>query len=373
VFIRGIYLEFGMNTIQIKHITRSIKQWLFKPKVGIVGGYHGGNLGDIALGESVAALLREKNIPTGLQTIYNLKKWPETFYAIVGGGAVGYTGPLMQLYDRYKNNLNRVALLGVDFNEHEYNEACLDIIRKAAYVSSRSKSQADRLIAMSGRKDIHFHPDLAFSLEKEFCKRMREKSKLNKNKLLLINVVPLYAKIVGEEIIPIDQYASERPELYANFQLMHESYKIAIIKLVHDALQDGFVIETIPFTQEDEAYGKIVLKGLPVVHNVYHNNPKRMLQKIADAEWVCATRFHATIFALKLSKKLSALAYARKNELLLQELGVRREDFLSTDDLAKGMNSFPNTIHVENATITEWENNSTYAIETCIQTLLKQG
>lgn len=45
---------------QIQHLQRFASQHLRMPDVGIIGGYHGGNLGDIALGESVRQLLLKR-------------------------------------------------------------------------------------------------------------------------------------------------------------------------------------------------------------------------------------------------------------------------------------------------------------------------
>ena len=214
-----------ISSLQFKHIARNVKQKLTGISVAVIGGYHGGNLGDMALGESVTTLLKEQSIKTGLQTIYNLGKWPTAPYAIVGGGAVGYAGSLLKVAQRYKGHFNKVSLLGVDYNEKTYEGEGLELIKGAAYLSCRSKEQADKLTQISGRTDITFHPDIAFSLHRDFCVKHRLNGSHKNYKKLLVNILPIYGKLVDGVMIPSEQYASERPELYTAFDQMQISYK----------------------------------------------------------------------------------------------------------------------------------------------------
>lgn len=354
---------------QVEHLLRNLEQRLFKVPVGIIGGYHGGNLGDMALGMSVAEVLANRGIKSGLQTIYNLEKWPKTSLAIVGGGAIGYNDSLARVAKRYAGEFNKVALLGVDFNDKTYSQECIQLIKSAAYVSGRSKVQADRLIALTGRQEIYYHQDIAFSLQNDFCMKHRQSSSINSNKKLLINVVPLYAHLKNKALRPVDNYRLERPELYENFERMHQSYKEVIIATVKEALDNGYTVENLPFTPGDRAYGEFILQNLPVKHLPYYSDPLRMLKYMSTADWVLATRFHATIFALKLGVKLTPIAYARKNELMLDALGVARSQFLSTEDLAKGVKVPLPAIKIDNSRVANAENESLQAIEQCINNL----
>jgi hypothetical protein len=357
-----------LTATQIKHLSRNLQQRLFKIPVGVIGGYHGGNLGDMALGKSVIDRLSFYKINSGLQTIYNLDKWPLAPKAIVGGGAVGYADSLSRVARRYKNNYHNVALLGVDFNEESYPQDCTDLIRNAAFVSGRSKAQADRLKELTGREVVYNHPDIAFSLINEYCVKQRTKQQTGKKKML-VNVVPLYANLKDGVISSVERYRSERPELYQNFDVMHKSYQKVVRDLVERALQEGYVVETIPFTPVDREYAIHILQGLPVTHLAYHSDTEKMIKYMATADWVVATRFHATIFGLKLGAKLSPIAYASKNERMLDELGVDRSAFLSTGDLANGLVTALEPIKVESNKISKWENETVQSIDLCIKQL----
>ncbi|TDQ09983.1 polysaccharide pyruvyl transferase family protein [Pedobacter metabolipauper] len=363
-----------ISKTQVKHRLRNIQQRILPVTVGVIGGYHGGNLGDMALGASVIYALQEKKISSGLQTIYNISKWPQSKFAIVGGGAVGYIDSLTKVAHRYKGNFEKVALLGVDFNEKNYSDECIDLIRNAAYVSGRSQEQAERLTLISGRTDIKYHPDIAFSLYRDFCLKNREKRTQKTGKKLMVNVVPLYGKMENGNIVPSEQYRSERPELYASFEKMHASYKKLVRDIVIKAASEGFEVETISFTPQDGEYARLILEGLAEVRHLdYQSDPYKMIKHMSGASMVLATRYHATIFALKLGIPLFPVAYAVKNELLLQELGVNRAAFLSTGDLANGLDLMTEPVTVDPEKIGNYEMTSQAAINESIAALKVLG
>ncbi len=310
------------STAQVGHLLRRVSQSVVKPRVGIIGGYHGINAGDLALGYSVRQQLERIQISSGLQTIYNLDRWrwPVAEHAIIGGGAVGYNDALGKVYKRYKSNLQKVALLGVDFNEQHYTASAMELLHHAKWISCRSAEQAERLRSLTQREDIGVHPDLAFALQ--FDTPNSQKQANNFKPVFLVNVVPLYAKIIQGEMIPVKQYAQERPDLYESWSVMNDRYVQYVRELVKEALQRNYRVETLPFTPMDAAAGKLILKNLPVLHNPYVPDPAYLINKIHRAHTVFATRFHATIFGMKLGTKIIPFAYARKNERLLESLGM---------------------------------------------------
>jgi hypothetical protein len=358
-----------ISKLQLLHIKRNLEQRAFKVPVGVIGGYHGGNLGDMALGTAVKSLLQDNGIKSGLQTIYNLDKWPKTSYVIVGGGAVGYISSLKKVAERYKGAYDKVALLGVDFMESSYPDDCLDLINGAAYVSGRSEKQSLKLREITGRQDIHHHPDIAYSMMTDFCKKQRAADKDNRPKQMLINLVPLYSKITNGAFMPLEEYRKERPELYDQFNEMHIAYKLTACNTVKKALDLGYEVASIPFTPEDGECAKIMLKGLNVTHLKYDSSPQNMFHRMAKADWAFVTRFHATIFALKLGLKISPIAYATKNEIMLSELGADRDEYLSTAQLAQGKHSILSPLNYSLDTVAGWEIKSTEAILTCIDKL----
>ena len=51
-----------MSFIKLRHLYRFISQIIYKPDIAIIGGYHGGNLGDMTLGYSVKSICDEKRL-----------------------------------------------------------------------------------------------------------------------------------------------------------------------------------------------------------------------------------------------------------------------------------------------------------------------
>jgi hypothetical protein len=355
--------------VQFKQMYRLASQLLVRNKVAVIGGYHGVNLGDMALGYSVLEVLKSKGINGSLQTIYTLDKypWPSTKYAIVGGGAIGYKDSLIKVVNRYKGSFDKVALLGVDYNESNYEGDFRSLMHESAWISCRNKNQASFVENLIARKDILSHPDLAFSYRKEFCKLQRN---IKKKKILLVNVVPLYGNIVNMKLVPAENYKEERPELYENYYTMVDNYISGVREIVSGAIKEGYLVESIPFTPGDESMAKLVMKDLKVTHNKYSDDPKAMLTKMGSAEKILATRYHATIFAFKLGAKVIPMAYAKKNEFLLTELGFKREDFISSADLANGKKFVNQYIKVEERIISDWETKCRSVLSDCIDSLL---
>ncbi|QDK78675.1 polysaccharide pyruvyl transferase family protein [Spirosoma sp. KCTC 42546] len=357
----------NFSKAQIEHRLRWIKQLISTTDISVIGGYHGGNLGDMALGYSVRDILLKRGLKSNLQTIYNLEKWTKTKSAIIGGGAIGYIYSLEKIANQYKGNYGNIGILGVDFNEPFYPQELMELLKNVAFISCRSKAQADKMMALTGRNDIVSHPDIAFSFKDDYCEGIR--NSLNKSKKLLINIVPLYGKVTNGVLEPIEKYKEERSNLYENFQVMNNSYRSVLRKITEKALDEGFSVETIPFTSDDEEYGKLLLKGLSVKHNSYSPDPYKMLYKMANAEWALTTRYHSTIFAIKLGIKITPIAYATKNELMLNELGFKRDQFLTTDDLAAGIDTIKNSLYVDKVKINQWEKSCFDQINSCISRL----
>jgi hypothetical protein len=100
----------------------------------------------------------------------------------------------------------------------------IELINKAAFVSTRSKSQADRLKELTGRKDIYSQPDLAFSFQRKHYEQIRTVTN-NLEKKLFVNILPLYAMFNNGIVKPINAYKNERPEIFENLLSIHQNSK----------------------------------------------------------------------------------------------------------------------------------------------------
>ena len=361
--------------VRIKQAIRLISQKITGIKIAIIGGYHGVNLGDMALGYSVKEILNTKGIKSGLQTIYTINKypWAKTKYAIIGGGAIGYKNCLIKVANRFNSSLNNLALLGVDFNDANYEQSneIMNLFKKVTWLSCRNEKQSIQMQKLIEREDIIYHPDLVFSYKKEYCKKQR--TLRNKKKILLFNVVPLYGSIDGESLIPNFQYKDERPELYETYNEMINNYIEGVRSIIKDALNQGYKVESISFTPADVSMAKIIGKNLTIKHNKYSDNPYKVLKKMASAEKIFATRYHATIFGIKLGAQIMPMAYAKKNEILLEELGFSPENFISSTDLANGCKLSGKYLNFDANIVEQWENNCFEIINKCIDVVISKN
>lgn len=357
------------NKQQFLSRARLVKQYAVRPEVAVVGCYHGGNLGDMALGRSVEFYLKQQNVTTGLQTIYNLNRWPVTKKCILGGGAIAYKNSLNQVYQRYEKTPENVAILGVDFNESDYSGRLLDFLKEVSWISCRSAKQVHQLRAFIVKGAITSHPDIAFALPSS-CVPSLEKEKKHRRHVL-INLVPLYAQISNStKVSPDTKWSKERPELYEYFSKMHATYQKIARDYASSWISKGYKVLCVPFTPLDDAYGRIALEGLPVTYLPYTSNPTSILRLFSDATDAFVTRLHATIFAIKSGISFTPIAYAKKNEELIAELGISRKEFVNAEDLAHG-NEIPRTpISIEASTIQNTEDEAIKAINDCISSLL---
>ncbi|MFZ4796143.1 MAG: polysaccharide pyruvyl transferase family protein [Bacteroidia bacterium] len=317
---------------ELLHKKKWLAHFFYKAEIAIAGGYHYGNLGDIALGNSIKEILDTKNISSELQTIYNLKYWLERNYVIVGGGAIGYENSLFEIINKYHHNYQKIAFMGVDFNSKSYSDESIELINKAAFISTRSVAQAEKLKELTGRKNIYNQPDLAFSFQRKLFEKTRIQS-LAKPKKLFVNVLPLYAMFNNGKLTPLNQYKEERPEIFENFSSIQMNYKNLVLNYVTNAIQNGIPVFSWSFTPMDESFAKYLFGNLNVTHLPYNPNPLNISNIVEPTDEVISTRLHATIFALRSGANVFPIAYAHKNEELLKEMGWNKNEFLSVNDL----------------------------------------
>jgi polysaccharide pyruvyl transferase WcaK-like protein len=126
-----------------------------------------------------------------------------------------------------------------------------------------------------------------------------------------------------------------------------------------------------PFAKMDEDAAKIILDGLPVIHNSFVSNPLIIARRMAGAKIILATRFHATIFGFKLGLKVIPFAYAKKNEMLFDSIGVESNLYYKSEDLL--INEPTPTqltpIYFDSTDVMQMERDANDAINACLNAL----
>jgi hypothetical protein len=319
---------FGVGTAcRVAHRSRLAGQLLRTPDLGIAGGYHCGNLGDMALGEAVRLQALKHFRKPGLQTIYDLHRWPHAPSLVVGGGAVAYAGPLAAIAERYRHTPERVALLGVDFNDPEALEEHKDFYARVHWLGCRSSKQAEMLEAMLPGAPVDWTYDVAFSLaEAAEAQRAAATPYMQRDKVFGINMVPFFVRQIGAYFIPGTSYARElerdRPSLVGRVDDLAKAYACWMRKAVGEMLAAGYHVVHFPFTPQDDGYARSCLENLDVEYRRYHHAPLSVLSDFGRCRFFLSSRYHSLIFSMITATPVVAFEYATKCTRLLDDLGL---------------------------------------------------
>jgi hypothetical protein len=325
---------------RIAHRSRMAGQMLQRPDLGIAGGYHCGNLGDMALGEAVRLQALKHFRKPELQTIYDLHRWPRAPSLVVGGGAVAYAEPLAAIAELYRDTPERVALLGVDFNDPEALERHKDFYARVHWIGCRSSSQAEMLRAMLPGASVNWTYDLVFSLVETAQARQAAMTPfMHREKIFGFNMVPFFVKRAGARFVPGTSYAKElqrdRPDLVGRVDDLAGAYVDWMRKAVREMQDAGYRVMHVPFTPQDDSYARSCLRGLDVEYRRYQHAPLTVLEALGRCRFFLTSRYHSLIFSLITATPVVAFEYASKCSRLLDDLNIetnRRswDDILST-------------------------------------------
>jgi len=71
---------------KIKEKTRLFEQKMSSPEVGLIGAFHGTNIGDNSLGLSVPEIVKTNYRQVKFQNFYGINSWPVAERTICSGG-----------------------------------------------------------------------------------------------------------------------------------------------------------------------------------------------------------------------------------------------------------------------------------------------
>jgi hypothetical protein len=353
--------------LEILHRLRWLKQMIYTSEISVAGGYHLGNAGDILMGKSVQQLLKKFNKLGSLQTLYNLSKWPKGKKVILGGGAIGYSNPLKELISTYPDP-SKVLVLGVDFNESSYSSDLMSYLKAIPVLVTRSEANGKNLNLLLGRNDVLSLPDLGFIWQNENFLANRTNPK---EKKLVVNLMPIYMEKFQNSYRPIEQYRNERPEVYSNIEGIFANYLNWAEGIISKYRENGFSIIAIPFTPADEELmlGLSFLKKSEVLN--YDSNIFNSLEIIINASTILCTRFHATLIGIRSFSEIIPFAYARKNEELLQSVGISSDQIITPLKMTGDYNSLKNSFKVEPTTVIQLEQKAFNSYYSLVENFLK--
>ena len=157
--------------IKLTSLARRVRCCLAPSDVLIVGCYDTSNVGDLAMGMTLARVGRKRRVRCGVCGVSRLPPvvLRRVKVVIVGGGGVLTThpsSPFPLLVDLLRRVKAQVLLVGVDglIEAGDLDCRTLDFLRQVRYISARSVTFASALSRVTGRRDIRHLPDLAFAM-----------------------------------------------------------------------------------------------------------------------------------------------------------------------------------------------------------------
>ena len=295
-----------MKKYQVVYGLKLLKQFLTRPEIGIIGGYHGGNVGDLALGQAVKDFLSSKGIVrSDLQTIHNFQIYPKAKKYIIGGGALLDNEKL----DNIRNRVRPMDLtvIGCEFsNAHtvtnELSKTNLKFLQSISYFSLRNSSQYNQYEHLLS--NLASHPDIVFGWQ--FLERLRlERSQTTSGKVGISVILGCGKDYDG---------ALKQNERSSEDEVKINSFTRTFFRQkVQKALQEGKEVHHYPFAHKDMDSVRDILEGLPVIHHKYEQNPRILAKEVSTCDYYISSRLHSLIFCLTLGVPTSTFLYARKN------------------------------------------------------------
>jgi polysaccharide pyruvyl transferase WcaK-like protein len=318
----------------------ALAQHVFSPTLAVVGCYDTGNIGDLALGWTLRALVRSQGLPATLQPLSAIECFPTASNTIVGGGGiltVHPRSPLHRLAARYASRAPHVALVGVSgtLTSDECNPSLRRFLSAVPFFSVRSQLERDELSGAIGRSDISVHPDVAFGLLKALRPRVRQPM----SNLLGVNVSPFLFHYNGRTFsvnnTPTAWFKRHLPEEAEVYGQIADSYVDVLRATLRAYIDRGWEVRLIPFAIEDYAFARSIFRTERVEFLPYSQNPVAVFETLTECSRFIATRYHSHVFALTAGVPCLSVAYAPKCRLLWDELGLPAYAKLGPLDLVR--------------------------------------
>jgi len=296
-------------------------------------GYNG-NLGDRALHQITALVLRQQGVASrGID--YGLAdRWRcMRSGLIMAGGEIGDNAHFRALMTMQPDP-RRCAVIGVAPTNRflqDPDPQVLGYLRQVPVLSVRHRSgqqPLQQLLGAAGSSPgapagwVSSTPDLAFAALPPGALFTEPKPR---KPCIAVNILPLYLNYTrsGRFVPATDlgpMLAISCPDL--DLEAATTGYVATMRRMLHTLRGLGYRILHCPFSVADAAFAKVVdpLAG-PLPLGRCHTFA-RMLRRMARCELVVATRFHAHIAALMTRTPLVSLAVAGKTMQLLHDLAL---------------------------------------------------
>jgi len=330
----------------------------------VLGGYHGENTGDWAMGQAIKSAARAQNIDAQLIAMRDIGRI-ETIakHVIIGGGAVATPEALNPIADIWAEIPFRVTLVGVDFSAsmNEFSPNVQRMCQAATSIGLRHEAQFMRVRNWSKNEQTYVHSDVAFALRMPNIERERSRT-------LAMNLLPLFHVHSSGRFKPGSalsaMYQRNNSKFFGRIEDIAGAYVRFVKNIEMDYSNRGYSVIHVPFAPEDDAFARAILPKR-TRFSPFSLDLCKIERKIAAAELFVPTRFHALVAGIRTKTPMLPIAYAGKAESLLTDFGVNRAELIDRETLFEGIQSYSRFLPSDEAVFSSIES-ATRAIKRAV-------
>ncbi|MFM7265097.1 MAG: polysaccharide pyruvyl transferase family protein [Cyanobium sp.] len=288
-----------------------------------------GNLGDQALLQVAASACRSRRRPHALLTYANNpRQAPADTSVIMAGGEIG-TEEHFRTLMRTQPNPQRASILGIAFNNVFLQNPSPEVQHYLSGMDAiwiRDKGNATHSREQLSLPNIHYSPDITFSLAPEISARLPEANDHSPHRRTVgINVQTFFCNILPSgRFTTSDQLAASLSLSSPGFDLRTavDGYMATLRNLIAHHHGTGDYVVLFSFSPVDTAFSKLVLAETNVQARIVETpwNFPAMIERIRRCDLFYPSRFHAHIAALMARTPLIGLEVGKKNAGLLADL-----------------------------------------------------
>lgn len=339
-----IYAKLKRLNVKADFYREVIKAKLRTPELAIIGCYNTSNVGDLAMGWSIAKVAQSYGFNVSLQSYSGWSKFPDVEKAIIGGGdiiASRTPSHLSAFVNRRQKHVSETSIVSVSgaLHDNECTEEELVFLQSVPFISARSRRFRDDLSKLISR-EVCYYPDAAFALPQD--NQFNSQRQVMGPPTLGINVMPHFWAVEQKRYIPgelSEWFLKHFPEFSETHKRIAVNYIEAIRAAIRAAHAIGYRVRILPFSIEDEVFCHSLLRDLPVEFEPFANNPLCLMRSVSACTRIIATRYHAHIFALSLGVPLMSISYYPKCSDLWVDLELPMEAQIDLSMLALDSNS----------------------------------
>ena len=311
-----------------------------RSRVVVTGAYFSENFGDFMMGSILKSAFESKGIATKLISYDQLHYSDSPDFLICGGGELGDEDYFKLVFQSVGTPENlRVLGLSPYAKLHESSAHILSKLKMVPFYSVRNKWAKNYLSELLNRNDIGYAPDIVFSLPKVLPETVTDKSDIQQENLVSINLIPYGMSFLKSGEVVLDKEHAQMlvglyPELKCSVDDIAKKYFEYSRNLIEELLGRGKKVQVVSFSYGDYLFSKAFYSDLNINIVPFSKDPAFVLNTIGKSELFLTARFHSMIFGFLARTPILPFCYSMKcNNLLTDLFGENCHEFIDRNFL----------------------------------------